>query len=404
MPTNPTQQWIPPDIQAQMLEQQKKQLMAQAMLGAVQPTQPQMVGGRYIGGGLLGAATPMAKALIGAKQGEQQLQSQADMIRAMAGKYALGDPAKLAQSGKWTPQSVNQYATDGNGNNVKPLPKPEDLPTGKTRPASEPGFIQTEYMSQDNKPYWKTIRGPSSITQNNGKEDQQAKEEAKHITTDFTAKADMAIKSAQSLPTIAKAKKLLDGDMTAGFGANVINNGKAFFSQVFGLPMESLDDAQEYQALVQSQLASIVKAVGGPNVSDTDVKVAMGIIGADITKQKAAMKRILSDLEDRANMNLKTYDAASSNHPGGKLKNYFDSQVAQARGLSWQAPLADGMPPPPNPDAVKLEVLKQSVDGMPPPPKVDEAGAAAIVNQQQPPSLPVNRVEQLKKLRQTLTF
>lgn len=118
MPTNPTQQWIPPDIQAQMLEQQKKQLMAQAMLGAVQPTQPQMVGGRYIGGGLLGAATPMAKALIGAKQGEQQLQSQAEMIRAMAGKWGAGNPAELYKSGKYTPESVTEYAQSGIAQNL----------------------------------------------------------------------------------------------------------------------------------------------------------------------------------------------------------------------------------------------------------------------------------------------
>lgn len=324
MPTN--QQWLPSSIQAQMLEQQKKQAMAQALLGSIPTAQPQMVGGRYISPGIGGAITNVAKALMDGKLQQDQLQSQADILRGMSGKWDMGSPESLIKAGM-TPKSVKQYINNGDGTQLQKQPKEAGysdfryVDGGKTDIDPATGLKRVEVLYADGTRGMKPV--PGGQTFNLGQDPYlkaDAGAQAKQIPEILAA----AQTGKKVLNSIQAARPLID-KMNTGTGADIKTFVQGLGHTLFGMSADEAAYSQEYQARVVDALQGLVKAIGGSQISDTDLKLARGYGGVDITQQAQALKRIMDKIEQDANVKVQTFNRSIGAYKGDP--NFWQSQL-----------------------------------------------------------------------------
>lgn len=345
MPTN--QQWLPSSIQAQMLEQQKKQAMAQALLGSMQIAQPQMVGGRYISPGLGGAITNVAKALMGGKLQQDQLQSQADIMKGMAGKWDMGSPESLIKAGM-TPKSVKQYVENGDGTQLQKQPKEPGysdfryVDGGKTDVDPATGLKRVEVLYADGTRGMKPV--PGGQTFNLG-QDPYLKADAGAQAKAIPELLAAAQTGKKVLNSIQAARPLID-KMNTGTGADIKTFVQGIGHTLFGMPADEAAYTQEYQARVVDALQGLVKAIGGAQISDTDLKLAQGYGGVDVTQQAQALKRIMDKIEQDANVKIQTFNRSIGAYKGDP--SFWQSQLdGTIEGYSMPVnPAGIGEPPP----------------------------------------------------------
>lgn len=361
MPTN--QQWLPSSIQVQMLEQQKKQAMAQALLGSMQTAQPQMVGGRYISPGIGGAITNVAKALMGGKLQQDQLQSQADIMKGMAGKWDMGSPESLIKAGM-TPKSVKQYVENGDGTQLQKQPKEPGysdfryVDGGKTDVDPATGLKRVEVLYADGTRGMKPIPGGQTIRIGNDPFTQAASKEQTASMAELTKEAQ---KGKRALNTLGKAAALLkDGNMYTGTGAKFMDFANGLGHTLFGIDRSKVDSDQKYQSLMIRNLESLVRDIGGTNISNTDLENAFKAGGVDTAQGIAALKAIVTELQRAANAKIGAFNAAADAFQGDP--GYWRAIVnGTSEGLAMPIEGENGQDSAPVPTKAELDAVHTNV-------------------------------------------
>lgn len=325
MPTN--QQWLPSDIQAQMLEQQKKQAMAQALLGSIPTAQPQMVGGRYISPGIGGAITNVAKALMDGKLQQDQLQSQADILRGMSGKWDMGSPESLIKAGM-TPKSVKQYINNGDGTQLQKQPKEAGysdfryVDGGKTDVDPATGLKRVEVLYADGTRGMKPV--PGGQTFNLG-QDPYLKAAAGVQTKDINDMSNAAMAAKTNNAALTRVQEILASDkpMVLGPTGDWRMAAKSFWSAMTGQDMPEVDNTAEAKAAIIHTMAGFVKQIGGAQVSDKDLETALFGSGGDFRTTRAALRRIIGNAITRNKATMQQFESALQGMPESANPQYW---------------------------------------------------------------------------------
>lgn len=141
----------------------------------------------------------------------------------------------------------------------------------------------------------------------------------------------------RSQDTQAIARQAIREGVITGFGANAKVNAAKFADFAFknGMKGDLAANTEIMKTMLQNSLAEAVSTVngeGGRNVSDTDVKIAQGVIGSDPELQKKTILAIMDQASAINNLKIDRYERQVDKFLGGhpQEENYstLSRQVA----------------------------------------------------------------------------
>ena len=128
------------------------------------------------------------------------------------------------------------------------------------------------------------------------------KEQGKTILTE----REDAMGAVSSLENIQEARKLLDGGMITGTGAEFLTSFGNFLSSRLGIDFaeDPVANTQTYAATMGKQVGQIIKQFGsGTGLSDADREYAEKIVGGKVTLTEKALRKLI-DINERAFTNV----------------------------------------------------------------------------------------------------
>ena len=149
--------------------------------------------------------------------------------------------------------------------------------------------------------------------------------------TDFTKEKDSAGAAASALDHYALAREMLDKGVIVGTGQGW-RVSAAKVAGAFGIKdqAEAVARTEQLEAGIKSTLRLAVENIQGQGgkVSDTDVKVASGTIGADPAQQLETIKRLVAEGQKTARTKLNSYEDQKDYYLGGtRAEKQFEVPV-----------------------------------------------------------------------------
>ena len=305
--------WLPPDLQAEQLKMRHKQKLAEAMLGAVQAPQAQIVGGQYVGPGILGQAIPLIKALMGQKLESRALEQNSDFLLKNQDRLgAAGAPKDLYKSGKYTTESINSYEKSGRASDLAQKPKEWDPLSGTTWSTETvelpDGQVLQKGRTRDQTETWRAV--PKGISINTGdkmfdatslKMHQKAAEEAMAARQKAVSNLNLVKKVGEVLPKIAA------GETYAGSAADLQTAAASLVQEFFGVKMDGLAATEYIKKLGNEGVAQLIAGATGRSLTDADVQ-RLATQYASQLNSPGSVKLLISDMERMANQGLAEYN------------------------------------------------------------------------------------------------
>lgn len=370
--------YLPLDLQTKQAEMQRKQKLAQALLGAVQAPQAQMVGGQYISPGILGQALPLIKAMMGQKLESDAASEQSKFLSENAARIGtMGQPSDLIKQKHLDTNSVQAYAQGGGDKALqRAAPRVAKKYTGATRYANDGKTIQAEVQYPDGTTGWETKNAGININTGDKMYDSTAlSSHEKRVA----ALQDLRAKSMDSLGLVNKLKEVApkvaaDGTFT-GPTSDFQTQAAAFVQEFTGQKFEGSAATEYINKLTNEGLAQLIAGATGRQLTDADVKrLATQYAGNFTTPQ--SFKIFVEDMERVAQKGLAEYETAVQYYrdmsqlpgPDGKLGKTMLGiiQIPVAGSSLLDQPLSDSAkkelgliePPVPEPGAEKAPVDK----------------------------------------------
>lgn len=357
--------WLPADLQAKRLAMQRKQKLAEAMLGSVQAPQAQMVGGQYVAPGILGQAVPLIKVLMGQKLESQATEDTSKFLLENKDRLgAAGSPKDLYKAGKHTLESIGTYKETGNDKDLRDKPAEYDPLSGVTWTtdiSSTPdGKEMQRGVTRNGTETWRSVK--SGVTVNMGADNAWDKEGTKAVIKQLQTERPLVESATAALSNYQTAKQVLGKGIITGTWADQQTAIRGLFSTVFGYDDSKVASTQEMVATMGNVVMENIRAFGaGTALSDADREYTKVISGASMNIKLQALKNLIAIGEAKAANKVKNYQSMVSSARSSKGA---DQSIIDALEFRTQIPEGIGAAPGLDGNYVpRLDMLDQPIDG-----------------------------------------
>jgi len=360
--------WMPVDLQVKQAEMARKQKLAETILGAVQAPQAQIVGGQYVGPGILGQALPLIKAMMGQKlENDNSTANTKFLLENQDRLGAAGNPKDLYKSGKYDTQSIAEYEKSGRASDLQLKPKEWDPLSGvtwtqETVTTPDGKTLQRGYTRNGQETY-KALPSGTTI-HNNMPQPESAwnKEGPKFLLKQLADERPQAEKATRLFDTYRVAKSRIDDGVITGTFANQETFLRGMFDKITGQDNRKVANTQELMAIMGQVVRDNISAFGsGTAISDADRQYAMLTSGADMTVKLRALKNIIAIGEAEAANKITSYKSMVNS-----VRNSSGADQSMVDAMTYPAEIPSDIGAKAGPDGrftPNLEVLDDPING-----------------------------------------